>query len=80
MIINRQESGKEMYKLILMDYNMPICNGAESTKMIRNYLAQLQVPYTRPYIVCTTIRNTMAIKREGLSSGVDNFVSKPIFR
>ena len=70
-----------MYKLILMDYNMPICNGTESTKMIRNYLSQFRDEAAiRPYIVCTTIRNTMAIKREGLSSGVDNFVSKPIFR
>ena len=26
------------YKLILTDFNMPICNGIKATKMIREYL------------------------------------------
>ena len=37
--MTRVENGMSMYKLILIDYNMPACNGAEVTSMIKTFLA-----------------------------------------
>ena len=61
--MDRYESGKEMYKLILMDYSMPILNGADSTKKIRDYLAQLNtIEVIYPHIICLTTHLTNTIK------------------
>ena len=55
--MKRNKSGKDMYKLILMDFHMPITNGAETTKVIRDYLESMtpknRICTVRPYIVCT---------------------------
>ena len=36
----RVGSGKPMYKLIMMDFSMPICDGPTASNAIRNYLAE----------------------------------------
>lgn len=40
MVQNRLLRDQSTYQLILMDYKMPICNGCESTELIRKYLAE----------------------------------------
>ena len=35
LVRNRIENSKSTYKLIMMDYTMPNCNGGEATKQIR---------------------------------------------
>ena len=42
-----------MYDLILMDYNMPNCDGGQATVLIKDYLKQVDAPKL-PYIVCLT--------------------------
>ena len=70
-----------MYKLIVMDYKMPNCDGGQATVMIRNYLKECHVSKL-PYIVCLSNFSTQnqAIKNAVESAGMDEFVSKPIFR
>ena len=69
-----------MYRLILIDYNMPICNGAETTKMIRNYFEAKVDSIKRPYIVCTANTSSLATMNECKKAGADNMVAKPIFK
>ena len=73
-----------MYKLILMDFHMPINNGAETTKVIIDYLESVtpknRICTGRPYIVCTNNYINSSIKAECLESGVDSFAIKPIFK
>ena len=38
MAQSERGDGTGMYGLILVDYNMPVCNGVETCKMIRSYL------------------------------------------
>ena len=49
----RLESGESMYKLILMDYAMPVCDGRTAARSIRsmmmNYLTD-----ENPFICCMT--------------------------
>ena len=72
--------GAGMYGLILVDYNMPVCSGAETTKMIRDYLEAKVDCQKRPHIVCTANSITMATRNECKKAGADNLVAKPIFK
>ena len=45
-----------MYRLIMMDYNMPICNGIEATKMIRNHLDITEKQSQRETTLVSSVR------------------------
>ncbi len=59
--------------LILMDIKMPLLNGIEATKLIKNLKPELP-------IVAQTAYATEADKLEALMAGCDNYISKPIDR
>lgn len=61
------------YNLILMDVQMPIKDGIESTKMIR------QIGFKSP-IVALTAFSEESNKKDCLDSGMDYFLAKPIRR
>ncbi len=44
LIKDRIASGNEMYKLILLDYSMPIMNGPETARAVRTLLEEKQWP------------------------------------
>ena len=80
MVQARLESGHPMYSLIIMDYNIPIFNGAKATNMIKN----LQLDHkdsVEPYIVClTNFKEDNKIRMEVLNAGMNELVGKPIFK
>lgn len=60
----------EKYDLILMDINMPVINGFETTKLIR------KKGYTIP-IVALTAFDKQEISEQALSSGMNDIIIKP---
>jgi len=58
----------ERYDLILMDWQMPILDGIEATKKIREFNLET------PIIVITAAANK---KEECLSAGANDFLTKP---
>ena len=46
------------YKLILMDFNMPECNGPSAAKAILEYLSENAPDLARPYICCLSAIDT----------------------
>jgi len=69
-----------MYKLILMDCNMPIMDGFESTKAIRDLIPCPSIGKMRnfPYIVALTAYSTDSFKQKCLQAGMNEFLTKPI--
>ena len=63
-----------------MDYKMPICNGCESTRLIRKYLSLNAPDLKQPLIVCTTSFSGKAFETKALAAGMDQFYTKPIFK
>ena len=63
-----------------MDYKMPICNGCESTTLIRKFLASNAPDLSQPLIICTTSFSGKEFERKALASGMDQFYTKPIFK
>lgn len=61
---------KENFDLILMDINMPLINGFETTKLIR--LKGIDIP-----IVALTAFNKAEITEEALSVGINDIIIKP---
>ncbi len=64
---------KKLFNLILMDVQMPVMNGLEATKHIRNLPNYSEVP-----IIGITAGNTLEEKEKCLSSGMNDFLPKPI--
>ena len=55
MVKARCSSGQPMYKLIIMDYSMPECNGTEATTAIRKIVQNRQaIIGVQPLICCLT--------------------------
>ncbi|SEC56407.1 PAS domain-containing hybrid sensor histidine kinase/response regulator [Paenibacillus sp. GP183] len=67
---------KKSYDLILMDVNMPILDGVQTTQQIRKLL-----PFAdQPKIVAVTANAFKSDKDHYLAIGMDDYISKPIQR
>ncbi|MFY9152250.1 MAG: response regulator [Prolixibacteraceae bacterium] len=64
------------YDLIMMDLQMPVMNGLESTKMIRVFEAQPGKNH-RSIIVALTANEVSDMKDSCLEAGMDDFMEKP---
>lgn len=70
-----------MYKLVMMDFSMPVCDGATATKAIRSLLTKKG--YSReqqPFICCLSAYSEQEFKDIAFGSGMDLFLTKPIFK
>lgn len=79
------EEGKgEMYKLVLLDYNMPEMDGPAVAKRIHelfrsnSLLLSTTDTKDRPYIVCCSAYEADEIIKSALDAGMDQFLSKPL--
>ena len=70
---------KPMYKLVLMDFSMPKCDGPEATKQIRQYLLKKN-SQKQPLICCLTAYTDKPFKDIAKEAGIDCFLSKPVFK
>ena len=67
-----------MYGLIMMDYSMPVMDGTVCAKKIRDLLAQHRT--VQPRICCVTAYTDQDFKEKALGVGMDEFMSKPVFK
>lgn len=74
-IVNKFCVKCKFYKLILMDIDMPIKNGIETTKSIKNLLNGLSFNVK---IVGLSAFNQIDIKNKGLKAGMCEYIEKPI--
>jgi CheY-like chemotaxis protein len=59
------------YDLILMDITMPIMNGIEATRRIREIS-------TKPLIIVVSAQNDMQSQKSILDAGAEDYISKPV--
>jgi signal transduction histidine kinase/ActR/RegA family two-component response regulator len=62
------------YDLILMDCEMPVMNGFDATREIR----QLSRPHAETYIAALTAHAMSDYRSRALKSGIDEFLTKPL--
>jgi len=62
----------ELPDLVILDVNMPKKNGFEVCKTIRSTMATMFMP-----VVMLTAQDTVEEKLQGLSSGADDYITKP---
>jgi len=70
---------QKTYDLILMDMEMPILGGIETTRLIRSFELNALLDH-RAYIVAVTASETSEKKQECIDSGMDDFMEKPLKR
>ena len=66
------------YSLILTDISMPVMDGIESTRKIRQYYSQ-QSFKTQPYISGVTGHVQGNFRDQALKAGMDSIMSKPLY-
>jgi CheY-like chemotaxis protein len=81
IIVDRAENGKEaieklrtnIFDAVLMDVQMPIMDGIEATKVIRNDLKLTDIP-----IIAMTAHAMYGDKERCLEAGMNDYIPKPI--
>ena len=72
----------ETYKLILMDFSMPLMDGPTSARQIQEYLSkeqeQNQTDLQRPLICCVSAYRGSQYRQKALEAGMDMFIDKNI--
>jgi len=64
------------YDLILMDIQMPLMDGLECTKKIREF--EQQINRSRVTIIAVTAHAMIGDKEKCLNAGMDDYITKPI--
>ena len=67
---------REMYKVILLDYSMPMMSGLETARKMRTLLENSHA--FQPCIVCCSAYDADPFKEEAYSAGMDKFLTKPV--
>lgn len=62
----------EQYNLIFVDWNMPVMNGIELTRKIRELILE------NPIVIMISVSEWSEIEKEARAAGVNKFVSKPL--
>lgn len=71
-----KNNSRRSFDFICMDIGMPVMNGIQSTKAIREYERQHNLPPT--YIVACTAWGDGQTQREAEEAGMDAFLPKPL--
>jgi len=67
------------YKLVLMDVQMPVMDGLETTRQIRKAQTAQETGFTREIRIVAMTANAMSGDRElCLAAGMDDYVAKPL--
>lgn len=70
------DSARKPFDFILMDIGMPVMNGVQCTKAIREY--ERKHDLTPTYIVACTAWGDVQTQREAKEAGMDAFLPKPL--
>jgi FOG: CheY-like receiver len=68
-----KEKGPEYYDFVLMDIQMPVMNGYEATKAIREMFPDAHIP-----IIAVSANAFEEDKKASIAAGMDDHVAKPI--
>eukprot|EP00982_Pelagococcus_subviridis_P004490 29197-Pelagococcus_subviridis.AAC.8 len=70
--------GGARYDAILMDVQMPVMDGLDATRKIREMEASGELP-ERNFILATSANATAENHQEGFAAGMDEYITKPIY-
>ena len=76
MVNKRHKKFGDTYRLIFMDYSMPVCSGPEATEGIIRYLKNNCPDVRKPYICCIPAYKDNNFKVKALAAGMDTFIDK----
>jgi CheY-like chemotaxis protein len=68
---------KNLYDLILMDVRMPVMDGIEATRLIRQFEKEAEILH-KVLIVALTASEPTEFKNQYQSVGMDGFLDKPV--
>ena len=66
----------KQYKMIFMDYSMPIMDGFEAARILKEYMSEHKLPMIT-IVGCTAFVHEKELKR-GIEAGMDRYCTKPL--
>ena len=69
-----------MYKLIMLDFSMPLLTGPQATRKIRGMLKQKGYSCDEVLICAVTEYSEISKQREAEEAGMNSFLVKPVFK
>jgi signal transduction histidine kinase/CheY-like chemotaxis protein len=75
-----QSATGQTFDLVLMDMHMPIMDGIEATRAIREHFNTMPAPLRRPTIVALTANAFAEDRQRCLDAGMDEYLAKPFER
>ena len=69
---------KMRYQIIFTDFNMPVMNGIDSTKAMREFFREEGIS-PQPIIVGLTGHVQDEFKMQGINAGMDEILEKPLY-
>ena len=66
------------YKVIFTDFSMPVMDGIQATKKIRQYLQDQEVEQ-QPAIIGVTGHTLVEYQQQGREAGMNDIVPKPMY-
>nr|WP_202887514.1 PAS domain S-box protein [Cohnella zeiphila] len=69
-----EEIQKKSYDIVFMDIQMPVMNGMEATRILRQTIG----PGELPYIVAVTANALVGDRERYMNSGMNEYISKPL--
>ena len=69
-----------MYKLIMLDFSMPLLTGPQATRKIRSMLEQKGYSREEVFICVVTAYSEKSKQRVAEEAGMNSFMVKPVFK
>ena len=77
--IEQVERGEaEMYRIVFLDYSMPLMDGPQAARAMRALCQDLERDHLAPYICCCTAYSEPTFRANAFLAGMDFFLSKPV--
>ena len=68
------------YRVIFSDFQMPVMDGIEAVRLIREFFKQQRIPKDeQPFIFGVTGHVQEEFLKMGLQAGMDEVISKPVY-
>ena len=78
LVKQRNKDKRDCYKLILLDYSMPNCDGVQTVKLMSKFMNTYMPLKKSPYICCVSAYTSNSYRMNAAAAGMHHFLPKPV--
>ena len=78
LVKQRNKDKRDCYKLILLDYSMPNCDGVQTVKLLSKFMNTYMPLKKPPFICCISAYSSNKYRVNATAAGMHYYLSKPV--